>query len=153
VLAYPNNYASYPVSVRQYRTLQSRCLQFMPRDTQPCDLLMLRRSPPVLKGLSPSGNKPTHIFWLVENKFVFLPFFYCFRLCVYCSCRAHTNTLPPPLFLLGDDGQKGTCFLLRFVPTESDVQVNPAKKRAAASCRPLILKINKWIACISNYPH
>jgi hypothetical protein len=44
MVAYPNIPASYAVSVRQYRILQSRFLQCIPRGKPPCDLLMLRIS-------------------------------------------------------------------------------------------------------------
>ena len=39
VLTYPPHVALYTVSVRQYRSLQSRFLQCMPRDKPHCDLL------------------------------------------------------------------------------------------------------------------
>ena len=54
-VAYPDKSASYAVSVRQYRILQSRFLQCLPRGKPPCDLLMLRILP-AHKGLSPSGK-------------------------------------------------------------------------------------------------
>ena len=40
VLTHPCIHASYVVSVRQYRSLQSRFLQFSGRPEQPCGLLM-----------------------------------------------------------------------------------------------------------------
>ena len=64
VLAYPNKYASYPVSVRQYRTLQSRFLQCKPYDYPPCDLLMLWKSLSTHKGLQHLGYLSHWIFIL-----------------------------------------------------------------------------------------
>ena len=57
VVAYPNKYASYTVSVRQYRILQSRFLQCILPSKPPCDLLMLRNLTLAHKGLAPSGKK------------------------------------------------------------------------------------------------
>lgn len=54
VLAYPTLIASYVVSVRRYRILQSRFLQCLPRGKPPCDLLVLRDVIPAHKGLAPS---------------------------------------------------------------------------------------------------
>ena len=57
VLAYPRIIASYTVSVRQYRTLQSGFLHCC-RCRQPaCHLLMFRVVTPAHKGLSPFGKK------------------------------------------------------------------------------------------------
>ena len=73
VLAYPRFIASYTLPVRQYRTLQSRCLQCLPHGRPPCDLLMLQGVTPAHKGLTPSVKiHPTLSF--LENKFVFLNF-------------------------------------------------------------------------------
>jgi len=91
VLAYPRFIASYTLPVRQYRTLQSRCLQCMPRDKPPCDLLMLQGVTLAHKGLTPSGKiHPTLRF--LENKFVILNFSMSFGQGVLCSCRAHTRS-------------------------------------------------------------
>ena len=48
-----NRYASYTVSVRQYRILQSRFLQCMPHDKPPCDLLILRATNPRIRDFHP----------------------------------------------------------------------------------------------------
>jgi len=70
VLAYPRFIASYTLPVRQYRILQSRCLQCIPHDKPPCDLLMLQGITLAHKGLAPSGK--THpILRYLEKKFVF----------------------------------------------------------------------------------
>jgi len=79
MLAYPICHASYPVSVRQYRLLQSRFLQCIPHGKPPCDLLMLQNVTPVHKGLAPSGKFITHSS-AFENLFVFLRFFSSFRM-------------------------------------------------------------------------
>ena len=55
VAAYPDNYASYPVSVRQFRRLPFGLLQCMGRPKPPCHLLMLQGVTLAHKGLSPSG--------------------------------------------------------------------------------------------------
>jgi len=55
VLAYPNNHASYPVPVRQFRLLPYRLLRCMGRPKPPCGLLMLPGVTPVHEGLTPSG--------------------------------------------------------------------------------------------------
>ncbi len=90
VLAYPRFIASYTLSVRQYRTLQSRCLQCIPHGKPPCDLLMLQGVTLAHKGLTPSG-KIHPILRFLENKFVFLNFLMRFGQGVLCSCRAHTS--------------------------------------------------------------
>ena len=56
VLAYPRPIASYAVSVRQYRILQSRFLQCIPHGKPPCGLLILPGVTPVYKGFEPSGK-------------------------------------------------------------------------------------------------
>jgi len=92
VLAYPNNNASYPVSVRQYQILQSRFLQCMFHNKPPCDLLMLRDVTPAHKGLSPSGKIRTcSQISSTKIKFVFLTFSKSFETGARCLCRAHTR--------------------------------------------------------------
>src|SRR4051812_25703436 len=49
VLTHPDGYASYAVSVRQYRYLQSRLLQCMDHSKPPCGLLMLRTLHPRMR--------------------------------------------------------------------------------------------------------
>ena len=56
VFVHPLIPASYPVSVRQYRPLQSRFLQCILRSKPPCGLLMFRDVTPAHKGLAPSGK-------------------------------------------------------------------------------------------------
>ena len=53
---HPLNDASYPVSVRQCRRLQSRLLQCKAHAKPPCDLLILPGVTPANKGLAPSGS-------------------------------------------------------------------------------------------------
>ena len=55
VAAYPDNYASYPVPVRQFRLLPFGLLQCMGRPKPPCHLLMLQGVTLAHKGLAPSG--------------------------------------------------------------------------------------------------
>ncbi len=55
MLTHPIGYASYAVSVRQYRYLQSGLLQCMDRSKPPCHLLMLRVTNPAHKRLALSG--------------------------------------------------------------------------------------------------
>jgi len=72
VVAYPFQTASYTVSVRQYRILQSRFLQSIPHGKPPCDLLTgftnlpVRDFPPerILSSRSPSGKKTSPIAWM-----------------------------------------------------------------------------------------
>jgi len=66
-LAYPDKYASYTVSVRQYRILQYRFLQCIGRPKPPCDLLMLSALIVTHKGLSPSRKKRTLIVYSEIN--------------------------------------------------------------------------------------
>jgi len=56
VLPYPFQHASYQVSVRQYRPLQSRFLHSCRYQQRACDLLTVRSVTPACKGLSPSGK-------------------------------------------------------------------------------------------------
>jgi len=60
VATYPDNYASYPVPVRQYRILPFGFLQCIPRGKPPCHLLMFQGVTPAHKGLSPSGIEIKH---------------------------------------------------------------------------------------------
>jgi len=60
----PNQYASYAVSVRQYRILQSGFLQCIPHEKplhffirKKCGLLTVRGVTPIRKGLSPIGRQ------------------------------------------------------------------------------------------------
>jgi len=55
VLTYPDNNASYPVPVRQFRLLPFGLLQCMGHPKPPCHLLMLPGVTLVHKGLTPSG--------------------------------------------------------------------------------------------------
>jgi hypothetical protein len=68
VLAYPNNYASYHVSVRQYRILPFGFLQCMGRPKPPCHLLILLGVTPAYKGFTPSGK--IHTCCLLLLKFI-----------------------------------------------------------------------------------
>jgi hypothetical protein len=68
VLAYPRSIASYVVSVRQYRILQSRFLHCIPREKPTCGLLILLSVTSAYKGLSPSGKMhPLKVSFLTEN--------------------------------------------------------------------------------------
>ena len=94
----PNRYASYTVPVRQYRILQSRFLQCIPRGKPPCDLLMLRaqlvplsNGNPAHKGFSPSGKKNHPRTIGIFNKICKFDIFTDLRWWVHCSCRAHTH--------------------------------------------------------------
>ena len=94
----PYIYASYAVSVRQYRILQSRFLQCIPRGKPPCDLLMLRaqlvplsNGNPAHKGFSPSGKKNHPRTIGIFNKICKFDIFTDLRWWVHCSCRAHTR--------------------------------------------------------------
>jgi len=55
VVAYPANYASYPVPVRQFRLLPFGLLQCMGHPKPPCHLLMFQGVTLAHKGLAPSG--------------------------------------------------------------------------------------------------
>ncbi|PKP21196.1 MAG: hypothetical protein CVU05_07300 [Bacteroidetes bacterium HGW-Bacteroidetes-21] len=100
VIAYPDKYASYAVSVRQYRTLQSRCLQCLSHDKPPCDLLMLSALIVTHKGLPTFGRQGT--LWkrkntccfAYENFICIFEFFHERTTSVRCSCRAHTAPMP-----------------------------------------------------------
>lgn len=46
-------------------------------------------------------------------------------------------------FLLGDVGQNGTCFLSSFVTTESDLLLNPAKKKYDGNFLAVMCKAEK----------
>ena len=87
MLAYPDNSASYAVSVRQYRTLQSRFLQCSGRPEPPCDLLMLSALIVTHKGLSPSGKERTLVVLLMKLLFVFLNF----SMSIQQVCAAHAG--------------------------------------------------------------
>ena len=70
VLAYPRFIASYTVSVRQYRILQSRFLQCILHSKPPCDLLIFRSTTSAYKGLTPSG-KIHLLFGCLKNICIF----------------------------------------------------------------------------------
>jgi hypothetical protein len=91
VIAYPDKYASYAVSVRQYRTLQSRCLQCLSHDKPPCDLLMLSALIVTHKGLAPSGKERTLVVLPMKILFVFLNF----SMSVQQVCAAHAGHTHP----------------------------------------------------------
>ncbi len=55
VLAHPVYQASYPVSVRQYRSLPVGFLHCIPHGKPACHLLTVRGVTPARKGLTPSG--------------------------------------------------------------------------------------------------
>ncbi len=76
---HPFHNASYVLSVRQYRTLQSRFLQSMVHTKRPCDLLNFRDVTPAVKGLSPSGNNEHTFACYSKNLFAFFNY--------YCSLR------------------------------------------------------------------
>jgi len=63
-LPHPFIMASYPVSVRQYRSLQSRLLQCMNYSIPPCGLLMLRIITPRIRDFHSLGFSPC------EKKFI-----------------------------------------------------------------------------------
>jgi len=65
MVAYPDNYASYTVSVRQYRILQSHFLQCIPYGKPPCGLLILSGPTPTYKGLPAFGRQVT--LWKIIN--------------------------------------------------------------------------------------
>jgi len=69
VAAYPDNYASYPVPVRQFRRLPFGLLQCLSRPKPPCHLLMLQGVTLAHKGLSPSGLSSK--FEYSKNLFIF----------------------------------------------------------------------------------
>ena len=86
-----DNYASYTVSVRQYRILQSRFLHCCRHQQPACDLLMLSRYIGTHKGLSPSvkiKSPKTVGCWI--NICIFGIYSH-LRSWVHCSCRAHTS--------------------------------------------------------------
>lgn len=100
VVAYPDCYASYAVSVRQYRPLQSRFLQCLPRSRPPCGLLTVRGVTPARKGLPvrtdvhpggpPSGKFIAQLlrplkFICIFNLFIKLPE------CVQCMLMQGTH--------------------------------------------------------------
>jgi hypothetical protein len=66
VHTHPPIRASYLISVRQYRNLQSRFLHSIPHGKRACDLLMLRAVTPAHKGLAPSRQfQRTHYLAIV----------------------------------------------------------------------------------------
>ena len=88
----PYIYASYAVSVRQYRSLPFRFLQCIPHGKPPCDVLTVRDVTPACKGFAPSGN-----YFFSSNivnlyaKICTFGIFTDLRWWVSCSCRAHTS--------------------------------------------------------------
>ncbi|MEI6436718.1 MAG: hypothetical protein WCP32_17985 [Bacteroidota bacterium] len=101
-IAYPDNYASYAVSVRQYRILQSRFLQCILYSKPPCGLLILSGHTPTYKGLSPSGKSHTCI-WLSENDLYFWTFSTAYN--KWALHDAHAGRTPtPPFFGKGGSG-------------------------------------------------
>ena len=73
VLAYPDNYASYPVSVRQYRILPFGFLHCCRHQQPACHLLILPGVTPAYdlsrsigKGLAPSGK--IHLLFAIIYK-------------------------------------------------------------------------------------
>ena len=90
----PVSWPPYPISVRQYRILQSRFLHSGRRRPRACGLLMLRGTTPAHKGLSPSGKTSQHTLFIRRKTLDILKSFYKFAECVSCircSCRAHTS--------------------------------------------------------------
>jgi len=71
VAAYPVNYASYPVPVRQFRLLPFGLLQCMGRPKPPCHLLILQGVTLAYKGFAPSGLVLKHSF---KELLLYLPF-------------------------------------------------------------------------------
>ena len=71
VAAYPDNYASYPVPVRQFRLLPFGLLQCMGRPKPPCHLLILQGVTLAYKGFAPSGLVLKHSF---KELLLYLPF-------------------------------------------------------------------------------
>jgi len=72
VLAYPRFIASYTLPVRQYRTLQSRCLQCIPHGKPPCDLLMHQGVTLAHEGLTPSGKYTLYFAFLKINLYFWI---------------------------------------------------------------------------------
>jgi hypothetical protein len=68
VPTYPNNRASYSVSVRQYRILPFGFLHCCRRRQPACHLLILQGVTPAYKGFTPSGK--IHLLFLVYVKFI-----------------------------------------------------------------------------------
>ena len=93
VLAYPNNHASYPVPVRQFRLLPYRLLQCMGRPKPPCGLLMFPGFTSAHEGLSPSGLS------FIQRTLLNLPF------------KAHTAAIPNA----GGSGLQKSVFHVKFI--------------------------------------
>ena len=66
VLAYPNNYASYHVSVRQYRILPFDFLHCCRRQQPACHLLILPGVTPAYRDLHPLGKYTLVICYYVK---------------------------------------------------------------------------------------
>ena len=91
VLAHPVYQASYPVSVRQYRSLPVGFLHCIPRGKPACHLLTVRGVTPARKGLSPSGNILCITLPFNTENLYFQHFFRASGKVCTCSCWAHTN--------------------------------------------------------------
>jgi hypothetical protein len=89
VFAYPQTIASYTISVRQYRILQSRFLQCPGHPGLPCGLLILPGVTQCIRDLHPL-EEYTRLLMPFDSLFVFLNFFQTFETGARCSCRAHT---------------------------------------------------------------
>jgi hypothetical protein len=88
---YPDNYASYLVSVRQYRILPFRFLQCIPHGKPPCDLLILQDVTPAYKGFTPSGiEKNIPVLCFGQINLHFWNFSRALRRVCSSSCWAHT---------------------------------------------------------------
>jgi len=93
VVAHPHSIASYAVPVRQYRILQSRCLQCLSHDKPPCDLLTVAGHDSLRKGLTPSGKTHTNCF-AIEKKICKFDFFKQLTTSVRCMTHAgHTQSV------------------------------------------------------------
>ena len=90
VLAYPHFIASYTVSVRQYRILQSRFLQCILHSKPPCDLLRFRVVTPAHKGFTPSGKKITPISLRPKINLYFCDFYRALKW-VWSAHAGHTH--------------------------------------------------------------
>ena len=126
VLAYPRFKASYTVSVRQYRILQSRFLQCILHSKPPCDLLIFRSTTSAYKGLTPSGK--IHLLLGCMKKICIFGLFQQLTTSVRCSMQGtHSKAC-------SKRGGRGylkcvLLYLLLFVRQESASNAPPAVSR------------------------
>ena len=91
VLAYPNNYASYHVSVRQYRILPFGFLHCIPHGKPPCHLLILLGVTQAYKGFTPSGKITLVVFMLSKVYLYIWTFSTAYNRCALLMQGAHKN--------------------------------------------------------------